>query len=510
MLSATGCSFLHAAVMSLGGLLAAGCFLFQPAAIDSVDRAREATIFIVATGAIAQPDGSVASRWTGSGFFVSPEGLAVTNNHVVAGAAYLEALVAGEENPRSAHVVARAECADLAVIQVEGSRLPYFELDPAAPRVGLPVYAAGYPLSDPEFTLTAGIISKEKTKGGSAWTSVEGALEHDARIRSGNSGGPLIDGQARVVGVNFAGNEQTDQNFAVSAHAAAPLIERMLRGEDIDSVGLNGRAMVLNEQTSGIFVRSVVTGSPADELGLRAGDFVLSVENIPVGRTGTMTEMCEILHSRSADSQLAFEALRPSTSQLLRGNLNGDAPLRVTERVAADRLTPQQPASGRQGADGVLPAGMEWVTDRTGSLRVQVPTAWRHRITSPISSADGSGSVAAVLASPAPIEVGRDNWDDPAVAYLAFPASLATHSQVVDQMVASLRPHCARVSGSKRVRVTTGEASVLALEQCGHRGSAIVATAIPQPARGQIVGFVCHAVSKRDLENCRDMVTTLD
>ncbi|MEI2690512.1 MAG: serine protease [Anaerolineae bacterium] len=74
--------------------------------------------------------------------------------------------------------------------------------------MGLDVYAAGFPLGDPEFTLTRGIVSKARADGETDWASVDSVLEHDASINPGNSGGPLITGDGKVIGVNYAGNNE--------------------------------------------------------------------------------------------------------------------------------------------------------------------------------------------------------------------------------------------------------------------------------------------------------------
>jgi serine protease Do len=128
----------------------------------------------------------------GSGFIIDPSGIAVTNNHVVTGAGLLRVWIDGESSPRNARVLGVSECWDLAVIDIEGDGYPYMEFHQSEVNVGLEVYAAGFPLGDPEYTLTKGIVSKARAGGESFWASVDSVIEHDARIRGGNSGGPLV------------------------------------------------------------------------------------------------------------------------------------------------------------------------------------------------------------------------------------------------------------------------------------------------------------------------------
>jgi len=156
----------------------------------------------------------VAGR--GSGFFIDPSGIAVTNNHVVTGAALLKVWVPGHDKP-----LQRPHTGSLGMLGFSSHRcgrggLPYMEWYNGEIKPGLEVYTAGYPLGDPEFTLTKGIVSKANANGETSWASVDGVIEHDARIRGGNSGGPLVTADGKVVGINFAGVESTEPKFCHS------------------------------------------------------------------------------------------------------------------------------------------------------------------------------------------------------------------------------------------------------------------------------------------------------
>jgi serine protease Do len=102
--------------------------------------------------------------------------------------------------------------------------------------VGLDVYAAGFPLGDPEYTLTRGIVSKARADGDRAWTSVDYVLEHDANIQPGNSGGPLVDDEGHVVGVNYSGGfaALAAQYYAIARDEALPVIEQLREGNDVN------------------------------------------------------------------------------------------------------------------------------------------------------------------------------------------------------------------------------------------------------------------------------------
>jgi serine protease Do len=238
-------------------------------AISSLDEVKNAVIQIEADGTFVNPDSSVSynDAGFGSGFIIDPSGLAVTNNHVVTGAALLKVWIGGDTGKTyNAKVVGVSECSDLALIDIEGDDFPYLDWHEGPINVGLEVYAAGYPLAEPQFTLTRGIVSKEEAGGETHWASVDYVIEHDATINPGNSGGPLLNSDGNVVGINYSGRE-TDQYFAIGRDLAVDVVGQLEEGENVEWVGINGEAFV-NEDFSGIWVYSVESGSPADKAGI--------------------------------------------------------------------------------------------------------------------------------------------------------------------------------------------------------------------------------------------------
>ena len=133
----------------------------------------------------------------------------------------------------NAKVVGVSECSDLAIIDIEGDDFPYLDWQGGDIKVGNDVFAAGFPLGDPEYTLTNGIVSKEKASGETDWASVDYVIEHSARINPGNSGGPLLSQDGKIVGVNYAGIAEYDQNFAISREEALPVIDQLREGKDV-------------------------------------------------------------------------------------------------------------------------------------------------------------------------------------------------------------------------------------------------------------------------------------
>jgi len=213
-------------------------------AIADLTNAKKAVVQIESQGTFVDPEFGlvVNNAGRGSGFLVDQDGLIVTNNHVVTGAALIKVFLGDETY--NAKILGSSECADLAVIKIEGGPFDYLEWYDGDVSTGLEVYSAGFPLGDPEFTLTKGIISKEKANGDTYWSSLSYVLEHDATINPGNSGGPLITNDAKVVGVNYRVYKEAGQNFAIDQKLGKPVIEKLIEGEDVYSIGINGSAVI--------------------------------------------------------------------------------------------------------------------------------------------------------------------------------------------------------------------------------------------------------------------------
>lgn len=291
-----------------------------------IDAVREATIQIEAQGTFVDPEFGllVNSAGRGTGFIIDPSGIAVTNNHVVAGAALLKVWLNGESTPRNARVLGLSECSDLAVIDIEGDNFPSLAWYDGTAKTGLEVYAAGYPLGEPQFNLTKGIISKENADGETSWASVDHVLGHDATINPGNSGGPLVDANGAVVGINYSTLASANQYFAIGSDIARPIIDSMREGNDVDSIGVNGSAVVSEDGSiSGVWVSSVKSGTPADKSGIQAGDIIYQLEGLVLATDGTMKDYCDVIRSHGPADTLTMSVIRYGTGELLEGQLNG-------------------------------------------------------------------------------------------------------------------------------------------------------------------------------------------
>lgn len=339
-----------------------------PAGPEGLALVEQATVQIVAQGTFIDPitGGAVTGAGAGSGFIVSEDGLVVTNNHVVTGAATLNVFVPGRNEPVNARVVAVSECSDLAVIQLPGGGYPFLEFHEGPLTIGTRIFAAGYPLGEPEYALVGGIISKLDADGETSWASVDQVLQHDAAINPGTSGGPLVTEDGKVVGVVYASLLYFNQFFAIGLDQALPVLDELMAGNSVDSIGINGEAYV-GDGISGLWVFSVESGSTADEAGILPGDFITKLERLPLGDDGTMRDYCDVLQTRGSDQTMQIELLRLDTGEVLEGQLNG-RPLAVTDTFGG---------AGGGGGGGAETETYVYVTDDAGVISGSVPSTWR-------------------------------------------------------------------------------------------------------------------------------------
>ena len=231
----------------------------------------------------------------GSAFVFDPNGLILTNNHVIDGASEIR-VIFGHKPEVSATVVGRDPPTDVAVIRVEDKGLPYVPLgDSDALRVGDWVVAIGNPFGL-SHTVSAGIVSaKGRTNQDVKGLDESGYydfLQTDASINPGNSGGPLLDTQGRVVGINTAIRAQANSiGFAVPINMVKELLPRLLKDGRIQrsAIGVHVSAVQPEDakrlglpNPSGALLIVIVPGGAADRAGRRPDDVVVGLEGQPV------------------------------------------------------------------------------------------------------------------------------------------------------------------------------------------------------------------------------------
>ena len=262
---------------------------YSRAVVDVVERVGPAVVKVTV------PSGS-GSGGTGSGLIFTPDGLVLTNAHVVGAAPAVELLlVDGRRVP--AEVAGRDPGTDLAVLRAAGSSLPWQMLsDSSRLRPGQVAIAIGSPYGF-QHTVTAGVVS---AVGRSLRSTTGRLLEHliqtDAALNPGNSGGPLVSSRGEVVGVNTAAIVGVQGiAFAIPVDTARRVVPALLRDGRVrrSVLGFAGQDITLSRRVvralelttgSGVGVVQVIDGGAAEVAGLKPHDVIVSFGGSPVAR----------------------------------------------------------------------------------------------------------------------------------------------------------------------------------------------------------------------------------
>ncbi len=238
---------------------------------------------------------------TGTGFVVSDEGFIVTNAHVVLGARRAT-VTFGEDREIEAEIKGVDLNSDLAVLKVDPKdhKLESLALGTAKElRVGDPVVAIGNPFGL-DRTLTTGVVSAlaRKIQGLNGFT-ISNVVQTDAAINKGNSGGPLLDAQGRVIGVNSQIQTESGGNvgigFAVPVDKLKEVLPTLEDGKEVQVAFLGVTTVPIDAQRAkvvkvreGLLIAAITPKSPAQKAGLKAGDsgVTFDVDGSPVDLGG--------------------------------------------------------------------------------------------------------------------------------------------------------------------------------------------------------------------------------
>jgi len=258
---------------------------YSNAIVEVVDRVGPAVGRVRVAGKSGQPAG------VGSGFLVSPDGLVVTNSHVVHGARTVR-LGFSDGRETEGRLLGEDPHSDIALLRsTDSSTLPFAQLgDSKLLRRGQIAIAIGNPLGF-ESTVTAGIVSAlGRSLRAQSGRLIDDVIQTDAALNPGNSGGPLLDSGGRVIGVNTAvivGAQGIC--FAVASNTARLVISEIVRhgrvrrayiGVAVQTVPVPKRwgSIAGVRQSHAVIVSGVESGSPAERAGIRSGDVILSID----------------------------------------------------------------------------------------------------------------------------------------------------------------------------------------------------------------------------------------
>jgi S1-C subfamily serine protease len=295
---------------------------YSRAVIDVVERVGPAVVRLDVTSDQERRRGG-----TGSGVIVAPDGLVLTNSHVVGGAARVSATTV-DGRSLTARVVGDDPDTDLALVRVDAPVTL-----PAAPlgnskllKRGQLVIAIGNPLGF-ESTVTTGVVSAlGRSLRARSGRLIDDVIQTDAALNPGNSGGPLVSSHGEVVGINTAvimGAQGIC--FAVASNTASFVLGELVRHGRVRRahIGIAAQQFALSRrrrhaasltQESAVMVASIEPGSPAERAGLNAGDVILALDGMAI--TGA-DDLIRVLAGDKIGRTVELEVLHDGSRRIL-------------------------------------------------------------------------------------------------------------------------------------------------------------------------------------------------
>jgi S1-C subfamily serine protease len=267
-----------------------------------------------------EASGAARRRGSGSGVVVAPDGLVLTNSHVVHGADRI-AVATPDGRSLGARVLGDDPDTDLALVRIDSpATLPAAKLgDSKRLRPGQLVIAIGNPLGF-ECTVTAGVVSAVgRSLRAQSGRLIDDVIQTDAALNPGNSGGPLVTSNGEVVGINSAvilGAQGIC--FAVASNTARVVLGELIRHGRVRraAIGVAGQRVAIPRRVArfhglaqefGVLIAGVEPGGPAAHAGLAEGDILVTVDGAPI--TG-VDDLVKHLTGERVGSALVLKALR--------------------------------------------------------------------------------------------------------------------------------------------------------------------------------------------------------
>ncbi|PSK90141.1 trypsin-like peptidase domain-containing protein [Taibaiella chishuiensis] len=286
----------------------------------------------------------------GSGVIISQDGYIITNNHVVQGADQVQ-VTFNDRNTQVAKVVGTDPATDIAVLKIDGDRLPYMELGNSDNvKLGQWVLAVGYPLNL-DATVTAGIVSAKSRQIGlnqrrANASAIESYIQTDAAVNPGNSGGALVNVQGQLIGINAAIASPTGSyagySYAIPSNLAQKVASDIIKFGTVRRGYLGLQLQDLNKMDSkmaehlgissgdfknatGVYVGGVEPQSGSAAAGIRKGDFITMVNGSVVSSVPQLQEMIARYHPGDKVSVSYMRDGKPGTVSVELKNMGGAA-----------------------------------------------------------------------------------------------------------------------------------------------------------------------------------------
>lgn len=296
--------------------------------IDVVSKASPAVVSVVAKTVSFDPTkGSVSDQQgIGTGFIIDPNGLIITNNHVVCDRTLSYSVVTKDNKTYDVKKIDFDPANDIAILKINATNLPTLTLgdsDPSLLKPGQQVIAIGNALGQFQNTVTVGVISglgRGVTAAGSGCNgqsreTLQNVIQTDAALNPGNSGGPLLDLSGNVIGVNFATSSSAQNiGFVIPINRVKEIIDQYKQNGRIIKpyigVGfqtIDSALAQIQGVPQGAFVRQVVSGSPADRAGIQTGDIITKLNGQALNDTN---DLVSILNTLKIGQKVSVEVYR--------------------------------------------------------------------------------------------------------------------------------------------------------------------------------------------------------
>lgn len=269
--------------------------------VDVVEKSQKGVVSIAVAEVSLDPEtGTVENSVNiGTGFVIDDSGLILTNQHVVSNPDDEYVVVGWDGEEHDVVEIARDDVNDLAILKIKGNGLESLPLgDSDALKVGQFTVAIGTPLGEFPGTVTTGVVSglgrSVTASSGGFWSTprtYEDVIQTDAAVNPGNSGGPLLDVEGNVIGINFATTSGADNiSFAIPINSARERIDEFntygkfikpYLGVEYQLISSSEAAFYQNV-VAGALVKRVISGSPAEKAGVERGDIITEIGGEPV------------------------------------------------------------------------------------------------------------------------------------------------------------------------------------------------------------------------------------
>ena len=263
---------------------------YSRAVVAATDRISPAVVKVEVSASGGGRRGSTGAKGAGSGFVFSPDGLILTNSHVIHDAKEIDATLTDGRQLRAA-LLGDDPHTDLAVLKVDGGNLAHADIaDSSSLRTGQLVIAVGNPFGF-QTTVTAGVVSSlGRTLRSKSGRLMDDVIQTDAALNPGNSGGPLVNSRGDVIGVNTAIIPTAQGiSFAIASNTALFVITQLLRHGRVwrALIGAGGQNTKILRKVvrfydlateTGVLVVGVEPGGPAENAGIAIGDIIVDLD----------------------------------------------------------------------------------------------------------------------------------------------------------------------------------------------------------------------------------------